>query len=274
MNDSLKGRVALVTGASRGIGEGIARRFAAEGAAVAVTARSVDPHPTLPGTLTRTAERIEAAGGRCLVVQADLCKPEDRARLIESVRGQLGPIDVLVNNAARAFYEPCHSISQKRLRLSLELNFIAPYDLSQRVIPDMRSAKAGWILNIGSATAELPEGPPYGDFDRAAGVGTYASTKSALNRLTTAMAAEVHRDGIAVNMLAPVAAVLTEAAVALGVIGDDAATEPLEEMAEAALALCSGSPETLTGRLAYSGPLLAELGRAVKTLDGSAVYTE
>jgi NAD(P)-dependent dehydrogenase (short-subunit alcohol dehydrogenase family) len=272
MNDTLEGRVALVTGASRGIGEGIARRFAAEGAAVAITARTVDPHPTLPGTLRETARRIEAGGGRCLVVQADLCNPADRERLMEHVNQELGSIDVLVNNAARAFYEPSHSISDKRLRLSLELNFIAPYDLSQRVIPGMREKGAGWILNIGSATAEQAEGPPYREFDQEAGVGTYASTKAALNRLTTAMAAEVHRDGIAVNLLAPVAAVLTEAALALGVISDDAHTEPLEEMAEAALALCSADADALTGRLAYSGPLLEELGRAVRTLDGAALF--
>ena len=158
------------------------------------------------------------------------------------------------------------------LLFSLELNLLAPYDLSQRVIPDMQQAGGGWILNIGSATCELPEGPPFRRFDREAGVGTYATTKAALNRLTLALAAELHADRIAVNCLAPVAAVLTEAAVALGVIGDDAPTEPLAEMAEAALALCSSDPRQLNGRIAYSGPLLAELGHAVHSLDGRSLH--
>jgi len=273
MSKSLEGRIALVTGTSRGIGLGIAQRFAAEGATVALTARTVDPHPTLPGTLRETARRIEADGGRCLIVPADLCDPAARQELVETVRADLGPIDILVNNAARAFYEPARSISEKRIRLSLELNLIAPYDLSQRVVPHMQETGSGWILNIGSATCEVPPGPPFSRFDAEAGVGTYAMTKAALNRLTVALAAELHADRIAVNCLSPVAAVLTEAAVALGVIGDDAPTEPLEEMAEAALALCCSDPQRLTGRIAYSGPLLAELSRPVRSLDGRSLHT-
>jgi len=268
MRKSLEGRIALVTGTSRGIGVGIARRFATEGASVALTARTVEPHGTLPGSLHETARRIRADGGHCLIFPADLCDPAARQALVEQVRADLGPVDILVNNAARAFYEPARSISEKRIRLSLELNLLAPYDLAQRVIPHMQEGGAGWILNIGSATCEVPSGPPFARFDVEAGVGTYAMTKAALNRLTVALAAELHADRIAVNCLSPVAAVLTEAAVALGVIGDDAQTEPLEDMAEAALALCSGDPQQLTGRLAYSGPLLAELSRPTRSLDG------
>jgi NAD(P)-dependent dehydrogenase (short-subunit alcohol dehydrogenase family) len=101
-------------------------------------------------------------------------------------------------------------------------------------------------------------------------VGTYASTKAALERMSLALAAELHDDGIAVNTLAPVAAVLTEAAVQLGVIPPEAQTEPLEVMAEAALALCSGDARERTGRIALSGPLLEELGITPRTLDGRA----
>jgi NAD(P)-dependent dehydrogenase (short-subunit alcohol dehydrogenase family) len=141
----------------------------------------------------------------------------------------------------------------------------------QRVIPGMRDRKRGWLLNISSTTAASPPGPPYDDFAMHRGVATYASNKAALDRMSTGLAAELHEFGIAVNSLSPVAAVLTDAAAALGVIPDDSPTEPVEVMAEAALALCSGDPAKLTGRVATSGAILAELGRSARTLDGKSV---
>ena len=183
---SAAGRVAIVTGASRGIGVGIARRLASEGAAVALVARTTEPHPDLPGTLHETRSIIEADGGRAVAVRADLSDPRDRARIVEQVEQELGPVDILVNNAARAFYEPAQRISEKRMRLSFELNFLAPFELMQRVIPGMQQRGAGWILNISSATTRLPSGPPYREFDRTRGVGTYAATKAALERISVA----------------------------------------------------------------------------------------
>ncbi len=110
------GRVAIVTGASRGIGAGIAQRLAAEGAAVALTARTLEPKPGLPGTLRETEAAIARLGGRCVSIQADLADPASRARIVSEAEARLGPVDILVNNAARAFYEPCAAISDKRLR--------------------------------------------------------------------------------------------------------------------------------------------------------------
>ena len=270
---SAAGRVAIVTGASRGIGVGIARRLASEGAAVALVARTSEPRPTLPGTLQETLSIIEAEGGRAIAVQADLSHPPDRARIAEQVEQQLGPVDILVNNAARAFFEPAQSISERRIGLSLELNFLGPLELMQRVIPGMRERAAGWILNISSATARLPSGPPYREFDRARGVGVYAATKAALERMSVALAAELYEDGIAVNTLAPVSAVMTDAVRQLGVVPDDPSVlEPLEVMSEAALALCTGDPKVLTGRIAFSGPLLEELGRPARSLDGKTLH--
>ena len=97
----LDGRVAVVTGASRGIGLAIARRFAAAGAHVAVVARSLDASSTFPGTLAETVRLIEDAGGKALPIRADITLAEDRGRLVEEVQAQLGRIDVLVNNAGR-----------------------------------------------------------------------------------------------------------------------------------------------------------------------------
>jgi citronellol/citronellal dehydrogenase len=267
---SLDGRVALVTGASRGIGAAIARRLASEGAAVAVTARSLDAPAHLPGTLVETVEAIAKAGGRAVAIRGDLMDPRDRARVVEETRARLGPIDVLVSNAAAAFYLPFPRVSEKRFRVAFELNVRAPWDLAQRVLPDMEAKGYGWIVNVSSATAGHPPGPPYDAFHREGGSVLYAATKAALDRFSTGLAAELYDRGIAVNSLSPVAAVLTPGAEALGVVPEAfrASAEPVESLAEATLALCEDRAPRITGRVLLSRPLLETLGRRVRTLDG------
>lgn len=271
----LDGRVALVTGASRGIGAGIAQRFAAEGAVVALTARTLDAEPgaTLAGSLRDTAATIEAAGGRAMTLQCDLADADDRARVVPEVTEALGPIEVLVNNAAAAFYLPTAEIPLKRRRLTFALNVDAPIDLTQAVLPAMRARREGWVVNISSATSKQPHGPPFDPgFKLGFTTTTYGASKAALERFTTGLAAELYGDGIAVNTLAPVAAVRTPGADTL--VGDvldanPAIVEPLELFVEAALVLATADPRTLTGRICYSGPLLEEQGRAVRTLGGT-----
>jgi len=263
----LEGKVALVTGASRGIGAAIAKRFGAEGAAVAVTARSLDPHASLPGTLRDTAAWIEAQGSRAIAIRADLAEPDDRPAIVERTLAEFGRIDILVNNAAAAFYLPFDKTSDKRFRLAFEINTHAPWALTQLAQPGMRERGEGWVLNISSATSQHPEHPPTNDFVKTSTL--YGSTKAALERMTTGLAAALHDDGIRVNSMAPVAAVMTEGAEALGVVPRAAAAqaESLEAMAEASLLLCTGPPE-LSGRIAYCTPILEERGRKVRTLDG------
>lgn len=255
----LEARVALVTGASRGIGEAIARRFAAEGAAVAVSARTINEGDhLLSGSITSTVKSIGDAGGRAIAVAADLARPEDRRALVDSVERELGAIDVLVNNAAVTYFEPTETFSARHYALMLEVQVRAPFELAQLVLPGMRARKQGWILNISSGAARHPEGPPY---NRRMGVGTvYGMCKAALERFTSGLAAEAYEDGIAVNALSPSGLVPTPGVVYHGLdrgVPADA-LEPAEVMAEAALALCSGDPAALTGRITYARPLLAE----------------
>ncbi len=270
-----EGKVAFVTGASRGIGAAIAERLAAAGAHVAVVARSLEAdRPHLPGTLRETAARIEARGGRSVAIRGDVLDAASRAAAVARCRELLGPIDILVNNAAQGPHRPFEKFTEKDFHVTFEANVRAPLELAQLVAPDMRRRGRGWILNISSATAELPAGPPFGGFDRKGGPHLYAASKAALNRLTLGLAAELHGDGIAVNALAPVAAVLTPAVRAVGADKwiEPSMVEPVEAMAEAALALCCCDPETRTGRVTYSLRLLEELGREIRTLDGSAAY--
>jgi len=273
----LDGRVALVTGASRGIGAAIAQRLASEGAAVAVTARTLDEPTTLPGTLAETVAAIEAAGGKGMAIAANLAESDERARIVPEVEATFGPVDVLVNNAAAAFYLLTADFPLKRRQLLFEVNVHAPIDLAQAVLPGMLARGQGWIVNLSSATSRAHQGPQY---DPGIALGTtttgYGASKAALERFTTGLAAEVQADGVAVNSLAPVAAVRTPGAEAhIGEVLDARPdiVEPVEVIAEAALVLATCDPATLTGRILYSQPFLKELGRPARALDGGRMAT-
>ena len=268
----LEGTVAVVTGASRGIGAGIAQRCAAEGAAVALVARTAEPGAShLDGSLRDTVEIIEASGGRAIAITADLADAGfDADALIERVEHELGPVDVLVNNAAACFYFPWDTMSAKRYQIMFSANVDAPWRLSRAVLPGMVARGRGHIVNISSTVVDHPVGPPYSTFHAEHGATLYGASKAALERMTTGLAAEVHRHGVAVNVVSPVAAVATPGVLALGLMPDaDTHVEPLEQMVEATLALATGDPQTLTGRVVTSAAILRELGREVRALDGT-----
>lgn len=264
-NTECAGRVALVTGASRGIGAAIAERLAAAGAKVAVSARTIDPVDKYEGSLRETVARITEAGGTAVAVQADVSKEDDRARMVAETVDQLGPIDILVNNAAVTFYVPFTEFPRKRYDLMLEVQLRAPFELAQMVVPSMRERGRGWILNISSRAGVHPQGPPFDSLYRDYGFSVYGMVKAGLDRLSTGLAAELYDDGIAVNSLAPWDNVATPGASTHDLV-ENFKLEDIGYMAEAALALCSGDPARLTGRVAYSQPLLAELQRRPPTV--------
>ena len=240
-------------------------RLAAEGAKVAITARTVEG-------LEQTRRRIEAIGGGCLVLPADLSDPTGgRSRAgAPAPRPSSGPIDILVNNAAVNGYHPFDEVTPEALERCLQVNLWAPWELMKAVVPGMRERGRGWILNLTSFAAELPPGPPFPTNKPAKGGFQYGASKAALNRLTVTAASECEGQGVAVNALTPQAAIATPNLVAAGWI-DEAMFEPLETMAEAALALCSGDPAVLTGRIAFSLQLLVELKRPVLDLHGEGL---
>ena len=260
-----EGQVALVTGASQaGTGTAIAIRLAAEGARVAITARSREG-------LEETRRRIEAIGGECITLPADLSDPTaGRSELVPRTEAGLGPIDILVNNAAMNGYHPFDEVTPRNLERCFQVNLWAPWELMRAVVPGMRKRRRGWILNLTSFAAELPPGPPFPRTKPAKAGFQYGASKAALNRLTVAAASECEGQGVAVNALTPQAAIATPALVSAGWI-DDVMYEPLDTMAEAALALCSGDPAVLTGRIAFSLQLLVELKRPTRDLHGESL---
>jgi NAD(P)-dependent dehydrogenase (short-subunit alcohol dehydrogenase family) len=245
----LKGRVAVITGSSRGIGANLAHRFAAEGASVAVVARTeCSGQSRLSGTIHETVASIRERGGQALAVAADLSRPADVASIGARVEEALGPIDILVNNAGiNRLGVGIEGVELKHVRLFFEIMVQAAFGLCQQVVPGMRGRGEGWILNISSKMARHPKGPPYPDWARDGSLA-HAMGKAALDRLSTGLAAETYGSGIRVNSLGPCGAVVTEGVQALGyyVERHKVFEQPAEWMDEAAVGLCSGGPD-LTG---------------------------
>jgi citronellol/citronellal dehydrogenase len=251
-------KVALVTGGSRGLGKAVAERFAAEGATVAITARTMDPDPKYVGSLSETVDGIRAAGGNAIAVQADLSQSEERERVMAEVIEQVGAPDILVNNAAVTFLRPLDEFPEKRARLMFEMHVLAPLHFTQLALPAMRERHQGWVLMMTSVGGDRIDGPPFSDFDTNAGFGIYGTAKAALSRLTQSFAAELYSDGIAVNAAAPSKPVATPGAGTLDLAKED--TEDISLITETAFLLCTGDPAVLTGQVVHTQPFLREVG--------------
>ena len=263
----LTGRVALVTGGSRGIGGAIAQRLAAQGVAVVVTAS-----PRSAAGLEETCELIEALGGKAAFVECDLADGEARANLLDEAAVPFGAIDILINNAAAIpAYAPLSRIDLAARRQMFEVNFHAPCDLMQQALPAMRERRWGRIVNISSEMARQPPIPYPGPAKFVHALAAYGASKAALERATLGLAAELHGSGITANALSPYKIVLTEGARA---IAQQMAAqhpdwiEPVEMMAEAAYQLLAG---TLTGQVTHSRELLQRLQSPLHGLDGVTV---
>jgi NAD(P)-dependent dehydrogenase (short-subunit alcohol dehydrogenase family) len=258
--DGIEGRVAIITGASRGIGEAIAVRLAEAGATVVVSGRTQhEGESRFPGTIHDTVARITAAGGRAVAVPADLSHAADRERLVAEAVSQLGRVDILVNNAAVTFFAHVGDFDMRQYELMFEVQVRAPFHLARLVLPGMRRRRRGWILNVSSKASFHPQGPPYNAV-ATSGSTVYGMCKAALERFTTGLAAEVYDDGIAVNCLSPTLLVATPGVVYHGLVGPgrEHLVEPIDLMAEAAYVLVTGDPSTRTGRVTFSQDVVTE----------------
>lgn len=258
----LDGKIVIVTGASRGIGKSIAEVFAAEGGRVVCAARTMKEgeHP-LEGSLEHTVQGIVDAGGEAVPVAVDISNYDDCVKLVETTRQQMGPIDVLVNNAALTYFIPIKDYPINRWHRSIAVNFHAPFYLSQLVLPDMIARKQGSIVNISSGAAIGPGRGPYPN-DIGRGGTLYGAEKAALERFTQGLASEVYADGVSVTCVSPSQVVPTPGTVFHHLVSgmDDPRGEPPELMAKAALLLATEPLDKVTGRVTYSQEILKEFG--------------
>lgn len=261
----LTGRVALVTGASRGLGRAIACTLAREGAHVALVARTYEPQDGRTGSLRETADAISDAGGRASSFAADLSDPAHCDDLVADVTATAGTPTVLVNDAAVTFLRPLADFPVRRAQLMVNIHVLVPLRLVQLLAPGMAEAGGGWVVNLTSVAAMPPGGPPYDEFATGAGFGIYGTVKAAVDRLTTALAAEHLSSGIAVNAAAPLDPVATPGAATLDLA--HTGTEDISLICRTVLELCSGDRSRLTGRIAYTQPFLAALARG--EIDGA-----
>ncbi|CAB1368750.1 SDR family NAD(P)-dependent oxidoreductase [Denitratisoma oestradiolicum] len=261
----LDGKIALVTGASRGIGRAVAQRLAAAGATVVVSARSLDTAGAYAGTLKETIALIETAGGRALPLVADLENPSQLGDLVGRAAALAGGLDILVHSGGKASYAPLSTMPEEMFENTIGHYLRAPFRLVQQAVPEMRKRGGGWIVTLGSVTA-LPPGRPYDDWAKHGGATVYAAIKAAVHRMNQGLAAELLDDNIAVNTLAPSTAIRTPGAIDL--IPENYPSERVEYIAETALALCHLPAAQRTGMTAYSlhFPLAHKL--PVYTLDG------
>jgi NAD(P)-dependent dehydrogenase (short-subunit alcohol dehydrogenase family) len=201
----MRGKVAIVTGASRGIGKAIAVGLAKEGARVVVSARSLEPpSEKLPGTIGETVAEIERAGGEAIAVRCDVTDEASVNAMVEETLARYGRVDILVNNAAIDFPSPCVDMPLKRWEIVLRVNLSGPFLCSRAVIPAMREQGAGSIVNITSNAGS----------ERGSGTVGYSAiygvSKAGLDRFTWALAAEEGKHNIAVNAVKPWGVVSTE----------------------------------------------------------------
>lgn len=236
----LHGKVAIVTGASRGIGKGIAKAYAQEGARVVVVARTEEAG-RLPGSIHQTVTEIRDAGGDALAVKCDVTDDEQVRAMVKAAMDIYGRIDVLVNNAAVTLRPLIKDTEPRHFQLILRVNLLGPLLTCKYVVPIMETQRSGSIINVTSAAAGSRGGETGG--------AAYAITKSGLNQLTMSLAEEVRRSGIAVNSLDP-GGVITEGALATRPKDFDwSGRVPVSAVGPSAIALALKDAATMTGRV-------------------------
>lgn len=260
----LNGKRIFITGGSRGIGLAIALRAAADGAKIAIAAKTTDPHPKLPGTIYSAAEEIKAAGGEALAIQCDLRDESQIESAIAQAAETFGGIDILINNASAINLTNTESTPAKRFDLMFDVNVRGTFLTSQAAIPHLReSAKAGRNPHILTLSPPLSMKAHWFKNHLA-----YTMAKYGMSMCVLGMSAEFKRDAIAVNALWPRTAIDTAALQMIPGVDTSLCRKP-EILADAAYVILNRSSKECTGNFFVDDEVLASEG--ITDLDSYAV---
>jgi citronellol/citronellal dehydrogenase len=252
---SLAGKRIFITGGSRGIGLAIALRAAADGASIAIAAKTAEESPKLPGTIFSAAKEIEAAGGTALPIQCDIRDEDAIAAAVAKAAEQFGGLDILINNASAINLTPTEKTPAKRFDLMFDVNVRGTFLTSQAAIPFLReSAKAGRNPHILTLSPPLSMSPKWFKNHVA-----YTMSKYGMSMCVLGMAEEFKRDGIAVNALWPRTAIDTAALQMIPGVDTDFCRKP-EILSDTAYIILNRDSKTTTGNFFVDDEVLASEG--------------
>jgi citronellol/citronellal dehydrogenase len=261
---TLRDKAIFITGGSRGIGLSIALRAAADGAKIAIAAKTTDPHPKLPGTIFSAAKEIEAAGGQALPIQCDLRDEDQISASVAQAAAEFGGLDILINNASAINLTNTESTPAKRFDLMFDVNVRGTFLTSQAVIPHLReSAQRGRNPHILTLSPPLSMKAHWFKNHVA-----YTMAKYGMSMCVLGMSSEFKRDGIAVNALWPRTAIDTAALQMIPGIDTNLCRKP-EILADAAYVILNRPSSECTGNFFVDDEVLASEG--ITDLDKYAV---
>jgi citronellol/citronellal dehydrogenase len=226
-------RVAIITGASRGVGAACAVALAKEGCKIVAAAKTMDPHPRLPGTLRDTVAAVEAVGSEALAFQVDVRFEDQVNAMVAAAVERFGRVDYLLNNAGAIFWSPVADWPLKKFDLVMGVNVRGSFLCSKAVLPIMKKQGFGHILMM--SPPEHPEAAP--------GKAPYLISKLGMTMVARAIDAEYSSDGICASAVWPVCAIKTAATVNLG-MGDDSQWRTVDILADATTDLLAMDPKT------------------------------
>lgn len=242
----LQDKVVLITGGSRGVGAACAIACAKEGAHLSLAAKTITPHPKLPGTLGEVADSVKELGRDALAIQVDVRYPEQIESMIEQTIDHYGRLDVVINNAGAIFWSPVADWSIKKYDLVMDVNARAAFWTSRLAIPHLRK-QGGHILMMS---------PPIHP-EASMGKAPYLLSKIGMTML--AMAIDAEEDNIAAHALWPVTGIKTAATVNLGMM-EDGDLRSVDILADSTLALITRDPKTCSFKAWLDEDVLREEG--------------
>jgi citronellol/citronellal dehydrogenase len=252
---SLAGKRIFITGGSRGIGLAIALRAAADGASIAIAAKTAEQNPKLPGTIFSAAKDIEAAGGTALPIQCDIRDEAAIEAAVAKAASQFGGLDILINNASAINLTPTEKTPAKRFDLMFDVNVRGTFLTSQAAIPYLReSAKAGRNPHILTLSPPLSMNPKWFKSHVA-----YTMSKYGMSMCVLGMSEEFKREGIAVNALWPRTAIDTAALQMIPGVDTDFCRKP-EILSDTAYIILNRDAKTTTGNFFVDDEVLASEG--------------